>query len=98
MGPNERDIEKSLEQNISPLTRLLGANRVDNLKDQICKLILDQVKRDLDDCDQYVIYDEDIREIVVEALEEVKVEVKKKVVDAYLSIAEKAIVEHLKGE
>ena len=91
----ERNIEKRLAEEISPLAEFLGANRVDDLKDKVCTLILDQVERDLEERSDYVlIYDEDIREIAEEALGEVRRKIKKQFKDKYLAIAEKAIADH----
>ena len=88
----DRNIEERLVKEISPLTEFLGAERVDDLKDKVCTLILEQVERDLNDRDEYVlIYAEDLREIVEEALREIKDAVKKKLVDKYMSIVEDAI-------
>ena len=87
-----RNIEERLVKEISPLTEFLGAERVDDLKDKVCTLILEQVERDLNDRDEYVlVYAEDLREIVEEALREIKDAVKKKLVDKYMSIVEDAI-------
>ena len=88
----DRNIEERLVKEISPLTEVLGAERVDDLKDKVCTLILEQVERDLNDRDEYVlVYAEDLREIVEEALREIKDAVKKKLVDKYMSIVEDAI-------
>ena len=88
----DRNIEERLVKEISPLTEFLGAERVDDLKDKVCTLILEQVERDLNDRDEYVlVYAEDLREIVEEALREIKDAVKKKLVDKYMSIVEDAI-------
>ena len=88
----DRNIEERLVKEISPLTEFLGAERVDDLKDKVCTLILEQVERDLNDRDEYVlVYAEDLREIVEEALWEIKDAVKKKLVDKYMSIVEDAI-------
>ena len=88
----DRNIEERLVKEISPLTEFLGAERVDDLKDKVCTLILEQVEIDLNDRDEYVlVYAEDLREIVEEALREIKDAVKKKLVDKYMSIVEDAI-------
>ena len=88
----DRNIEERLVKEISPLTEFLGAERVDDLKDKVCTLILEQVERDLNDRDEYVlVYAEDLREIVEEALREIKDAVKKKLVDKYMRIVEDAI-------
>ena len=88
----DRNIEERLVKEISPLTEFLGAERVDDLKDKVCTLILEQVERDLNDRDEYVlVYAEDLREIVEEALREIKEVVKKKLVDKYMTIVEDAI-------
>ena len=88
----DRNIEERLVKEISPLTEFLGAKRVDDLKDKVCTLILEQVEIDLNDRDEYVlVYVEDLREIVEEALREIKDAVKKKLVDKYMSIVEDAI-------
>ena len=88
----DRNIEERLVKEISPLTEFLGAKRVDDLKDKVCTLILEQVEIDLNDRDEYVlVYAEDLREIVEEALREIKDAVKKKLVDKYMSIVEDAI-------
>ena len=88
----DRNIEERLVKEISPLTEFLGAEWVDDLKDKVCTLILEQVERDLNDRDEYVlVYAEDLREIVEEALREIKDAVKKKLVDKYMSIVEDAI-------
>jgi hypothetical protein len=87
-----RNIEERLTKEISPLTEFLGAERVDDLKDKVCTLILEQVERDLNDRDEYVlVYADDLREIVEEALREIKEVVKKKLVDKYMTIVEDAI-------
>ena len=90
----KRNIEERLAKEISPLTEFLGAERVDDLKDKVCTLILEQVERDLNDRDEYVlVYAEDLREIVEEALKEIKEEVKKRVVNKYMDIVEKALAD-----
>ena len=87
-----RNIEERLAKEISPLTEFLGAERVDDLKDKVCTLILEQVERDLNDREEYVlVYAEDLREIVEETLREIKDAVKKKLVDKYMCIVEDAI-------
>ena len=96
MRTNE-NIEKRLVDEISPLTEFLGAERVDDLKDKVCQLILDQVESDLRVRSDYVlIYEEDIRQIAEEALEEVKAEAKKKIMAKYQAIVDKALEEGLK--
>lgn len=91
----KRNIEERLVQEISPLTEFLGADRVEDLKDKVCTLILNQVEIDLNERDTYVlIYADDIREIAEEALEEVRNKIKKKFKDEYLAIAEKALSNH----
>ena len=88
-------IEERIAKEISPLTEFLGAERVDDLKDKVCTLILEQVERDLNDRDEYVlVYAEDLQEIVEEALQEIKEEVKKRVVNKYMDIVEKALANH----
>ncbi len=89
----ERNIEQRLANEISPLTEFLGANRVEDLKDKVCTLILNQVEQDLNERDTYVlIYADDIREIAEEALSEVRNKIKKKFKDEYLARAEQALV------
>lgn len=89
----ERNIEKRLSEEISPLTEFLGAERVNDLKDKVCQLILKQVEKDLNDRDEYVlIYASDVRDIAEEALEEVRSTLKKKFKHRYLEIAEEALV------
>lgn len=88
----ERNIEKRLANEISPLTEFLGADRVEDLKDKVCTLILNQVEQDLNERDTYVlIYADDIREIAEEALSEVRNKIKKKFKDEYLLRAEQAL-------
>lgn len=88
----KENIEKRLLDEINPLTEFLGAERVDDLKDKVCTLILEQIERDLYERSDYVlIYDEDIREIAEEALEEIRSKIKKQFKNKYLAIAEKAI-------
>lgn len=96
MRTNE-NIEKRLVSEISPLTEFLGAERVDDLKDKVCQLILDQIESDLRVRSDYVlIYEKDIRQIAEEALEEVKAEAKKKIMAKYQAIVDKALEEGLK--
>lgn len=88
----ERNIEKRLANEISPLTEFLGADRVEDLKDKVCTLILNQVEQDLNERDTYVlIYADDIREIAEEALSEVRNKIKKKFKDEYLLRVEQAL-------
>ena len=86
-----RNIEERLVSEISPLTEFLGAERVDDLKDKVCESILDQVKEDLRHNNYVLINTDDIQEIVDEAWQEIKNEVKKKLVDKYMAVIEKAI-------
>jgi hypothetical protein len=87
-----RNIEERLVNEISPLTEFLGAGRVEDLKDKVCTLILNQVEQDLNERDEYVlIYADDIREIAEEALAEVRGKIKKKFKDRYLELVEDAL-------
>ena len=86
-----RNIEERLKQEISPLTEFLGAERVADLKDKVCTLILNQIEEDLKEQYLCLIYEEDLREIAEEALAEVRKQIKKKYKDKYLEIAEKSL-------
>ena len=88
----KQNIEKRLVQEISPLTEFLGAERVEDLKDKVCSLILNQVESDLRERDQYVlIYEDDIREIVEEALSEVRGKIKRAFKGRLCEIADEAV-------
>ena len=93
-----RNIEKRLVSEISPLAEFLGVERVDDLKDKVCAAILDQIQDDLRHNDYVLIYSSDIQEIVDEAWQEVKNEVKKKLVDKYMADIEKAFAEGVKHD
>lgn len=87
-------IEKDLvEDQLSPLAELLGANRIEDLKDKICGKILDQIERDLDDCSHYIFDTDDIRDIALEALEDITPKIKKKFEKVYMEIVDKNIEE-----
>lgn len=87
-----RNIEKDLvEEELSPLSELLGAKRVDDLKDKICNKILDQIEDDLRECSHYIFDTDDIREIALEALEDITPKIKKKFEKAYMEIVDKNI-------
>ena len=89
------NIEKRLVQEISPLTEFLGAKRVEDLKDKVCELILNQVESDLRERDQYVlIYEDDIREIVEEALSEVRSKIKRTFKNRLCEIADEAVLKY----
>ena len=92
----KRNIEERLVKEISPLTEFLGAERVEDLKDKVCTLILNQVENDLNDRDQYVlIFEDDIREIVEEALSEVRSKIKKVFKNRLCEIADEAVLKFL---
>lgn len=94
-----RNIEKRLVEEISPLTEFLGAERVSDLKDKVCTLILEQVESDLRERDRYVlIYSDDIRDIVEEALGEVKNKIKKQFKEEFLAITNEALSKYPKRE
>lgn len=87
-----RNIEARLVSEISPLTEFLGAERVSDLKDKVCQLILNQVEEDLrESSSYYVICAEDVGVIADEALEEIREKLKKKFKNRYLEIAEEAL-------
>ena len=93
------NIEEQLVKGISPLAEFLGADKVDDLKDKVCTLILNKIEQDLNETYEYsIIYDDDIREIAVEALEEVKVEIKQRLVNKYTSVVEDAIAKNSNRE
>lgn len=92
----KQNIEERLVKEISPLTEFLGAKRVDDLKDKVCSLILDQVESDLRERETYVlIYEDDIREIVEEALSEVRSKIKRIFKNRLCEIADEAVLKHL---
>lgn len=74
-----------------PLTELLGAKRVDDLKDKICELIINRIDSDLEDYQDYIFCPEEITAIAEEALDEVRDKIKKKFKKKYLEDAEQAL-------
>ena len=85
--------EELVENQLSPLAELLGTKRVEDLKDKICGKVLDQIETDLYDCHHYIFTTEDIREIALEALEDITPKIKKKFEKAYMEIVDKSIEE-----
>ena len=81
-----------------PLTELLGAKRVDDLKDKICELIINRIDSDLEDYQDYIFCPEEITEIAKEALDEVGDKIKKKFKKKYLEVAEQALRKEDEGK
>ena len=81
---------KDIEQ-ITPIVELLGEERVEKLKDQICEVIIDRVRADFDVWDKYICYPPDFNYLFEEAYEEIKNKLKKMYKDKLLEIATNAI-------
>lgn len=79
-----------------PLTELLGAKRVGDLKDKICELIINRIDSDLEDYQDYLFAPENITAIAEEALDEVRDKIKRKFKKKYFEVAEQAL--RKKGE
>lgn len=76
---------------ISPITELLGEERVEKLKDGICEAILDRVKNDLEHWDEYLVYPPDFTNVFGEAYESIEKKLKKIYTDKALEVAQKAV-------
>lgn len=90
-------IEKTIIENINPLVEFLGAERVEDLKDKVCEMILNQIQQDLEDSYDFIITTSDVTEIAMEALEEITPNLKKKFSKAYSNMADEYI-NKLKGD
>lgn len=83
-------MEKQIKE-ISPMIELLGEERVENLKDKICEVILDRVRDDLDSWDRYICYPPDFSDIFDEAYNDIRKKLKKLYSEKALEVAEKAV-------
>lgn len=86
-------IDKELTKSINPLVEFLGAERVDVLKDKVVEMLLNKIEEDLDEATQYqfIINDDEVAEIVSEAMNGVKEKIKQKLEAKYMALAEEAI-------
>lgn len=92
MSSRNRNIENNITRGASALVDFLGAERVDDLKDEICKVLLDQVRRDLEAMDEYlIVYPDDIQAVVDEAVEEAKEELREQVKAAMMKQVEQTM-------
>lgn len=86
------DILQEITQ-VSPLIKLLGADRVEDIKDNITQIIIQKVKSDIKNWSQYLFYPPDHEWIIKEAVEEVTKKLKKMYKDAMLEVAERSIMQ-----
>ena len=76
----ERDIDNEIEEIVaSPIVKFLGVKRVEQLKDRICELILQQIEDDLRDNPLYLIPSDEIQNLNDEVVEEIYPKLKKKI-------------------
>ena len=87
-----RKVMKKIDlKEISPIVELLGEERVDKLKDGICKAILEQVEWDLEHWGEYLVYPPDFTHIFDEAYESIEKKLKKIYTDKALEVAHTCI-------
>lgn len=65
-----------MENEISAIITLLGEQNVKSLKSEIKDIIVERVKSDLEDCDEYLLAPDDLQTLVNEVLQECKEEIK----------------------
>lgn len=80
-----------VEENISSLERLLGAENVEDVKKRISDLIVKRVADDIDRYEYYLFYPGDYEASIEEAFEKVKKKITKMYADATLESAQEAV-------
>jgi len=85
-------IEEHIMEDLTVLQEFLGVDRVENLKDKVCEMILERIENDMENQDYYTfIWEDDFEEVVIAAKQKCKKKVQKMFEDKYLEVAQKAI-------
>ena len=82
---------KKTKENLSALECLLDAENVDDVKKRIANLIVERVRRDINDYDYYLFYPEDYSDTIDEAFKKVEKKIKKMYTDAMLEVATESV-------
>lgn len=82
---------KNIEENLSALETLLGADNVESVKKRIADLIVSRVSSDINHYDYYLFYPGDYQASIDEAFEKVEKKITKMYADAALESAKEAV-------